>query len=145
MGVIYRQGTLAECVQVLEQIAEFAHKETIDSLSARLKGKERFLIQIAQEGEHLLGFKIGYQLDDTTFYSWLGGVSSRARKKGVAQKLLEIQQHWVVEQGYKQLKVKSRNQFPSMLRLLLRNGYMIEKFESKQPLSTSRVHFIKLM
>ncbi|MGD8118621.1 MULTISPECIES: GNAT family N-acetyltransferase [unclassified Vibrio] len=143
MSVVYRQGTLAECVQVVEQIQEFAHKETLESLSARLEGKARSLIQVAQEGDKLLGFKIGYQLDEHTFYSWFGGVSSLARNKGVAQKLLEIQEQWVAEQGYKQLKVKSRNQFPAMLRLLVRNGYLIENFEEKHPLIESRIHFVK--
>ncbi|WP_394128224.1 GNAT family N-acetyltransferase [Vibrio hepatarius] len=143
MSVIYREGSLAECVQVVEQIQEFAHKETVETLSARLEGKARSLIQVAQEGDSLLGFKIGYQLDEQTFYSWFGGVSSLARNKGVAQKLLEIQEKWVVEQGYKQLKVKSRNQFPAMLRLLIRNGYLIEKFEEKYPLIESRIHFVK--
>ncbi|TOG56095.1 GNAT family N-acetyltransferase, partial [Vibrio parahaemolyticus] len=37
------------------------------------------------------------------------------------------------------------NQFPAMLRLLLRNGYLIEKFEEKINLRESRVHFIKAM
>lgn len=143
MSVVYRQGTLEECVQVVEQIQEFAHKETVESLSARLEGKARSLIQVAQEGDKLLGFKIGYQLDEQTFYSWFGGVSSLARNKGVAQKLLEIQEKWVEEQGYKQLKVKSRNQFPAMLRLLIRNGYLIENFEQKHPLTESRIHFVK--
>lgn len=143
MSVVYRRGTLEECVQVVEQIQEFAHKETVESLSARLEGKARSLIQVAQEGDKLLGFKIGYQLDEQTFYSWFGGVSSLARNKGVAQKLLEIQEQWVAEQGYKQLKVKSRNQFPAMLRLLVRNGYLIENFEEKHPLIESRIHFVK--
>ncbi|TFH91283.1 GNAT family N-acetyltransferase [Vibrio ouci] len=143
MSIIYREGTLAECVQVVEQIQEFAHKETVETLSARLEGKARSLIQVAQEGDNLLGFKIGYQLDEQTFYSWFGGVSSLARNKGVAQKLLEIQEKWVAEQGYKQLKVKSRNQFPAMLRLLIRNGYLIENFEEKHPLIESRIHFVK--
>ncbi|MCQ4503637.1 GNAT family N-acetyltransferase, partial [Vibrio parahaemolyticus] len=53
----------------------------------------------------------------------------QARNEGVAQMLLESQEEWVAEQGYKTLKVKSLNQFPAMLRLLLRNGYLIEKIE----------------
>ena len=142
MSVICREGTLAECVEVVEQIKEFVHKETIESLSTRLDGK-RHLIQVAVENGNLLGFKIGYQLDASTFYSWFGGVSPLARNKGVAQSLLDAQELWVSEQGYKQLKVKSRNQFPAMLRLLLRNGYLIEKFEEKQPLTESRIHFVK--
>ncbi|MFM2588381.1 GNAT family N-acetyltransferase [Vibrio sp. TBV020] len=145
MSIIYREGTLEECVQVVEQIKEFAHKETVESLAARLEGKSRSLIQVAQEGDNLLGFKIGYQLDKETFYSWFGGVSALARKKGVAQKLLEIQEQWAIEQGYKQLKVKSRNQFPAMLRLLIRNGYLIENFEEKSPIVESRIHFSKAL
>jgi len=145
MSIIYRQGTLEECVQVVEQISEFAQKETVESLSARLEGKPRYLIQVAQQGDDILGFKIGYQIDESTFYSWLGGVSSLARNKGVAQKLLEIQEQWASEQGYKQLKVKSRNQFPAMLRLLIRNGYFIENYEKKAPLLESRIHFVKLL
>ncbi|MCZ4295904.1 GNAT family N-acetyltransferase [Vibrio sinaloensis] len=144
MTVICREGTLTECVEVVNDITEFIHKETIGSLSERLEGK-RYLIQIAEEEGQLLGFKIGYQLDEETFYSWFGGVSSKARNKGVAQKLLDVQERWVKEQGYKQLKVKSRNQFPAMLRLLLRNGYLIEKFEQKNPLLESRIHFLKVL
>ncbi|WP_425666172.1 GNAT family N-acetyltransferase [Vibrio tubiashii] len=143
MSIIYRLGTLEECVQVVEQIAEFAHKESVESLSARLEGKSCSLIQVAQQGDDILGFKIGYQIDETTFYSWFGGVSSLARNKGVAQKLLDIQEQWVTDQGYKQLKVKSRNQFPAMLRLLMKNGYLIENYEQKEPLLESRIHFVK--
>lgn len=145
MTIIYREGTLEECVQVVEQITEFVHKETVESLSARLRDKPRFLVQVAEEGEQLLGFKIGYQLDSQTFYSWFGGVSSLARNKGVAQRLLEIQEDWVAEQGYQYLKVKSRNQFPSMLRLLLKNGYLIENYEAREPLLESRIHFVKVL
>ncbi|MDC5853224.1 GNAT family N-acetyltransferase [Vibrio europaeus] len=143
MSIIYRLGTLEECVQVVEQIAEFAHKESVESLSARLEGKPRSLIQVAQQGDDILGFKIGYQIDETTFYSWFGGVSCLARNKGVAQKLLDIQEQWVTDQGYKQLKVKSRNQFPAMLRMLVKNGYLIENYEQKEPLLESRIHFVK--
>lgn len=145
MTIIYREGTLEECVQVVEQITEFVHKETAESLSARLRDKPRFLVQVAEEGEQLLGFKIGYQLDSQTFYSWFGGVSSLARNKGVAQRLLEIQEDWVAEQGYQYLKVKSRNQFPSMLRLLIKNGYLIENYEAREPLLESRIHFVKVL
>ncbi|RTZ14198.1 GNAT family N-acetyltransferase [Vibrio aquaticus] len=143
MSVTYRLGTLEECVQVVEQIDEFALKETVESLSARLEGKQRWLIQVAQEEDKLLGFKIGYQLDDETFYSWFGGVSPLARNKGVAQSLLEHQEEWAQQQGYKYLKVKSRNQFPSMLRLLIKNGYLIENHEQKEPMLESRIHFLK--
>ncbi len=91
----------------------------------------------------LLGFKIGYELDENTFYSWFGGVLPIARNKGVAQAQLDIQEQWVKQQGYQQLKVKSRNLFPAMLRLLLKNGYLIEKLEEKEDINAHRIHFLK--
>lgn len=137
-----RLGTLAEAAQVVLEIGEFIRKETVETLAQRLAGK-RDLILIAEEDGQLLGFKIGYELDSETFYSWFGGVSSLARNRGVAQQLLDAQEQWVAEQGYGKLTVKSRNQFPAMLRLLLRNGYLIENFEKTEPLAESRIHFVK--
>ncbi|NOH96181.1 GNAT family N-acetyltransferase [Vibrio sp. 99-70-13A1] len=142
MAVLIREGSLEEVIRIVDQIDEFAHKETVESLASRVDGKKS-LILIAEDEGDLLGFKIGYQLDEHTFYSWFGGVSPLARNKGVAQLQLEAQEHWVREQGYKHLKVKSRNQFPAMLRLLLRNGYLIEQYENKEILLESRIHFIK--
>lgn len=142
MSVIVREGSLEEVVSVVEQITEFAKKESVASLSERLAGKTSLLL-VAEEAGVLLGFKIGYELDENTFYSWFGGVSSLARNKGVAQAQLDVQEQWVKQQGYQQLKVKSRNQFPAMLRLLLRNGYLIEKLEEKEDINTNRIHFLK--
>ncbi|OBS94326.1 acetyltransferase [Vibrio tasmaniensis] len=142
MSVIVREGSLEEVVSVVEQITEFAKKESVASLSERLAGKTS-LILVAEEAGVLLGFKIGYELDENTFYSWFGGVSSLARNKGVAQAQLDVQEQWVKQQGYQQLKVKSRNQFPAMLRLLLRNGYLIEKLEEKEDINSHRIHFLK--
>jgi hypothetical protein len=44
VSITYRLGTLEECIQVFEQIAEFSDKETVKSLSERLKNKECHLI-----------------------------------------------------------------------------------------------------
>ena len=142
MSVIVREGSLEEVVSVVEQIDEFAQKESVASLSQRLSGKKS-LILVAEEAGVLLGFKIGYELEPNTFYSWFGGVSPLARNKGVAQAQLDVQEQWVKQQGYQQLKVKSRNQFPAMLRLLLRNGYQIEKLEEKEDIREHRIYFVK--
>ncbi|MDP2591019.1 GNAT family N-acetyltransferase [Vibrio splendidus] len=142
MSVIVREGSLEEVVSVVEQITEFAKKESVASLSERLAGKTSLLL-VAEEAGVLLGFKIGYELDENTFYSWFGGVLPIARNKGVAQAQLDTQEQWVQQQGYKRLKVKSRNQFPAMLRLLLKNGYLIEKLEEKEDINAHRIHFLK--
>ena len=142
MSIIVREGSLEEVVSVVEQISEFAKNESVASLAERLAGKKS-LILVAEDDDVLLGFKIGYALDQRTFYSWFGGVLPIARNKGVAQAQLDTQEQWVKQQGYQQLKVKSRNQFPAMLRLLLRNGYLIEKLEEKEDINAHRIHFLK--
>ncbi|HDM8224118.1 TPA: GNAT family N-acetyltransferase [Vibrio campbellii] len=144
MTMLIREGTLEEAIQVVARVTEFSRGETVESMAERL-GENKSLILVAEKAGAILGFKIGYELDDCTFYSWFGGVAPEARNEGVAQMLLEAQEEWVAEQGYKTLKVKSRNQFPAMLRLLLRNDYIIEKFEEKTNLRESRVHFIKAL
>nr|WP_285892469.1 GNAT family N-acetyltransferase [Vibrio intestinalis] len=144
MTIVYREGTLQECVQVVQRINEFSHKETVQSLSERLNDK-RHLILVAEREGQILGFKIGYQLDENTFYSWFGGVDSAARGAGIAQSLLDDQEIWVKKNGYKAIKVKSRNQFPSMLRLLIKNGYLIENYEQKESLLEARIHFFKAL
>ncbi|WKY58166.1 GNAT family N-acetyltransferase [Vibrio sp. SNU_ST1] len=142
MSVIVREGSLEEVVSVVEQVSEFARKESVASLTARLEGKKS-LILVAEEANVLLGFKIGYELNSNTFYSWFGGVSPLARNKGVAQAQLDVQERWAQERGYELLKVKSRNQFPAMLCLLLKNGYRIEKLEEKEEINENRIHFVK--
>lgn len=137
-----REGSLSEVVAVVTEIDEFIVKENEQSLAQRLEGKRHLILVTEQQGQ-ILGFKIGYELDSDTFYSWFGGVSPKARNLGLAQKLLDVQESWVIKQGYQQLKVKSRNQFPAMLRLLLRNNYLIENFEPYEPLLESRIHFVK--
>ena len=60
MSVIIREGSLEEVVSVVEQINEFAQKESVASLAQRLSGKKS-LILVAEEAGVLLGFKIGYE------------------------------------------------------------------------------------
>ncbi|WP_195707119.1 GNAT family N-acetyltransferase [Vibrio metoecus] len=140
--MLIREGSLSEVVQLVEKIHEFAQQETEQSLQARLNNKTG-LVLVAENDSGLLGFKIGYELDNETFYSWFGGVAPAARGHGVAQRLLEVQETWALEQGYQCIKVKSRNQFPAMLRLLIRNNYLIEEYEKKDQILESRIHFVK--
>ena len=87
MSIIVREGSLQEAMQVMSSIQEFAKPESVESLAKRLDDKKQ-LILVAEEDGALLGFKIGYEQEADTFYSWLGGVNSQARGNGVAQSLL---------------------------------------------------------
>ncbi|KKD59933.1 acetyltransferase [Grimontia sp. AD028] len=140
--MIIREGTLAEAVNVLSQIDEFAHQESLESLKKRIGDKPSLVLVADIDGE-LCGVKIGYQLDDECFYSWLGGVTKTGRRRGIAQALLHAQERWVAKHGYTSLRVKSRNCFAGMLCLLLNNHYQIEHLEKKEALEQYRLHFVK--
>ncbi|MGB7996174.1 MAG: GNAT family N-acetyltransferase [Photobacterium halotolerans] len=137
-----REASLAEAASVLARIKEFDHPETEHSLATRVRGRCPLILVAEKEGE-LMGVKIGYSLSETCYYSWLGGVVAEGRHNGVAQALMSTQEAWVKAQGYQELRVKSRNRYPSMLRLLLRNGYQIEHMEKKDGIEDYRLHFVK--
>ncbi|MCL9776482.1 GNAT family N-acetyltransferase [Vibrio methylphosphonaticus] len=142
--MLIREGSLKEVADIVATIDEFSQKETEESLASRLNDK-RSLVLVAESNGELLGFKIGYEIDGLTFYSWFGGVTRHARRLGVAQALLEWQENWVSQHAYQMITVKSRNQFPSMLRLLIKNDYLIEGYEHRVPLVESRIMFIKTL
>ncbi|AJR06963.1 N-acetyltransferase [Photobacterium gaetbulicola] len=137
-----REASIEEAATVLAAITEFARPASEEDIKERLRG-HRVLILVAEINDEMVGVKIGYQLSEDCFYSWLGGVAPAGRRGGVAQALLEAQEEWVVAQGYQQLRVKSRNRFPAMLRLLLRNGYQVEHLEKKEGIEDYRLHFVK--
>ena len=69
------------------------------------------------------GFKLGYEIDDGTFYSWLGGVTPAERRNGVARALLHRQEQWVIAKGYQAINVKTYSRFGAMISLLRAEGY----------------------
>lgn len=137
-----RQASIAEAAAVLTQIEEFAEPADEAGLQSRMQGHLSLILIAEIEGQPV-GIKIGYALSETCFYSWLGGVTAGVRGHGVAQALLLAQEAWMREQGFTEVRVKSRNRFAAMLRLLLRNGYQVEHLEKKEGLADYRLHFLK--
>ncbi|WP_435260921.1 GNAT family N-acetyltransferase [Tenacibaculum sp. nBUS_03] len=101
----------------------------------RIKQKKDVLSIIAYEDDIPIGFKIGYQYNQTIFYSWIGGVLPKYRKRKVASTLAFSQEKWAKKKGYSKLRTKSMNRFKPMLIFNLKNGFDIIQVytnESKQ-------------
>lgn len=94
-------------------------------MEADLERKFNCTIWIAHEHEKVMGFKIGYELDVETFYSWRGGVYEKYRKHGIGSALMIAQHNWVKENGYKRVQTKTRNKWRDMLILNLKHGFNI--------------------
>lgn len=93
----------------------------------RLAEKEDILIVVAYNHNEIIGFKIGYRYDATTFYSWVGGVLESFRKQGIGKQLANLQETNIKEKGYTKLRTKSMNRFKPMMILNLKNGFNIVK------------------
>jgi ribosomal protein S18 acetylase RimI-like enzyme len=98
-----------------------------------LADKKKLLIFVALDEERVVGFKIGHEFADDTFYSWLGGVHSDFRGKGIASELMRRQHALVKSFGYKKIRTISRNKRREMLLLNIKFGFdVIETFISEK-------------
>ena len=145
MSIAIRKATIDEILQVQDSIEEFTDNPyTEQDILARLEGR-KYLRLVATDNENLLGFKLGYAKSKTQLYSWLGGVCPLARRRGVAQMLLNYQENWARTEGFETIQVKSTNQFRGMLLLLLRNQYDVTEVETRQDPADSRIYFLKAL
>lgn len=101
-------------------------------LHHRLSNHSDIVVLTAHSDDTIVGMKIGYKYDDTTFYSWLGGVDENYRQRGIATQLAQMQEETVKKKGYSKLRTKSMNRFKPMMALNLKNGFDIVKVYSNE-------------
>ncbi len=138
----FHVGTIDEVLDVDAQIPEFDGRTTANKLMTKLADKAN-LILIASHDNKPMAYKIGYEVSNTEFYSWLGGVAPKYRKQGVATELRKLQESWAIDNGYSAISVKSMNQYPAMLQLLISSGYQISGYEDNGCVTSSKIRFIK--
>ena len=127
--VTIQVGSIDDVVRLNVQIPEFNQNKLLrEKITERVRDKQHLVLVARLEGL-LIGYKVGYQYSADTFYSWLGAVLPEYRGRGVATKLREFQESWAKNNGYRELEVKSMNQFPAMLNLLISSGYHIYGYQ----------------
>ncbi|MFF3102742.1 GNAT family N-acetyltransferase [Viridibacillus arvi] len=100
---------------------------------SELKEKPQLLCCVAIDNTRLAGFKLGYEIEEGKFYSWLGGVDTDFRGQGVASHLMKLQHKVLQESGYKKIRTIGRNHRRAMLILNIKHGFnVIETFISKK-------------
>ncbi len=97
---------------------------------SNLRNHPRFHLLIASIDDQPVGFKLGYELDQWCFYSWLGGVMPAYRGLGIAADLIQAQQDWCRAQGYRKIQTKTQNRWKSMLLLNIKMGFEIIGYHS---------------
>ncbi|MBP2241550.1 ribosomal protein S18 acetylase RimI-like enzyme [Cytobacillus eiseniae] len=96
-----------------------------NDLAGRMMEKPKLRLDIAMDGEKVIGYKIGYALNREQFYSWLGGVDPDYRNTGIASNLMDQQHQYLMESGYKAVQTRTKNKWRSMLILNIKCGFDI--------------------
>lgn len=146
-------------IQYIEDFfGEFDRKKTASEITGRLKGR-RHVIQIAEDRLPddpsqivPVSFKVGHEifaeesdlkLSDLVarlkgavdfagrriLYSWIGGTRSDWRGRGHFRALTEQQEAWALEEGFKEVVVKSKNKFYGMRGTLTHLNFDVVKYE----------------
>lgn len=96
-----------------------------DFFRRRFEHRAHALALVAQLEGKPVGFVCGYDLRPSTFYAWLCGVSSDARRMGVASQLMEAQSAWAREHGFEMMRFECPNFARPMLHVAIRDGFDI--------------------
>lgn len=123
---------------ITQQIEEFINPYPLEEYKRRFEGKQ-YLALAAYDNDKIIGFKIGYQLTETTFYSWMGAVLKEYRNKNVAKQLAKHQEHWAKQNGYTKIRFKTRNKLRSMLLFAIKNDFNIMNVEPRDDINEYRI------
>lgn len=134
-----REGTIAEVVEISNQIPEFDQPYPAEVYEQRLNGKQH-LSAVAELNDQLVGFKVGYdKFGTSSFYTWMGGVVPQFRKSGVAKALADFQEKFAAANGFEAVVLKTRNRHKAMLHFALNSGFDIIEVESRSEVSENRI------
>jgi len=133
-----KETTIEAIHPVTHQIEEFIEPYPLEEYKRRFS-KTPHLILAAYDGDKIIGFKIGYQLTETTFYSWMGAVLRDYRKQDVAKQLAGVQERWAIKNGYSTIRFKTRNKLRSMLLFAIKNDFNIINVEPRDDIGEYRI------
>lgn len=122
----------ARCTEPLVALAcEVFHPFDPAYIEDRLSHIADPFLVLAEDEHGWAGFKLGYRRG-SAFYSWLGGVHPRARRRGLGERLMRIQHEHVRKSGYQCVTTRTRATNRGMLILNLKCGFEIVGFETDQ-------------
>jgi len=122
--IIIKEDCIDDAIHISQQISEFEDTYTKSDYDSRLNNIKQ-LVLTAYIDNKPVAFKIGYETQSKqNFYSWMGGVLSKYRQKGIAEKLCRYQEHWVKLEGYNRILLKTRSKHKSMIKFLVKHGFL---------------------
>jgi GNAT superfamily N-acetyltransferase len=109
----------------LTQLARAVFNEPTLELEWRLGVMPNATAVLARDDGRLVGFKLGYAMTESKYYSWLGGVHLAARGSGVARQLMRRQHRWLKEMGCSLVETTTDQGNAAMARVNLQEGFAV--------------------
>ncbi|GAE35166.1 GNAT family N-acetyltransferase [Halalkalibacter akibai] len=128
MTVIYQSYIGIPEPEVLKGIADLHHRifNQSENFLLKIQTKPELLFFVAIDPEQrVIGFKVGYAVNNSCFYSWLGGVDEHYRSAGIGSTLMLKQHAYLKENGYKTVQTKTMNKWRNMLILNIKLGFNV--------------------
>ena len=107
------------------QLARSVFDEPRLELEWRLSVMPHATAVLARDADRLVGFKLGYAMTESRYYSWLGGVHLSARGSGVARQLTRRQHRWLKEMGCLEVETSTDQGNVAMARVNLQEGFTV--------------------
>ncbi len=121
-------------IEKLEKVV-FASTFEASHFREKFPEKSNALALLVYDNEKLIAFKIGYELNPETFYSWMGGVHPDYRRQGLAHQLMVRQHKLAKTNHYLKVRTKTRMSYRHMLIFNLNQGFDIIATETKPQVS----------
>lgn len=139
MAIHITTASIDAAAEFLSRIPEFKDSYPPEEYRKRLLQNQHLILLAYTEDGEACGCKVGYELSNTCFYSWMGGVMPQWRRHGVAELLAVAQEKWAQKQGYERIRFKTRNSCKAMLHFALSRGFNIVGVEPKDQLIDYRI------
>ena len=117
-----------ELVEILLDLDAKVFPEPLEKekLERELKTKHNISIFVVYDDKTPIAFKLGFERSQRIYYSWIGGVVSEYRGKGIATCLMDRQHTYARNLGYKVVSTQTDNSFKPMVVLNLKTGFDIK-------------------
>jgi GNAT superfamily N-acetyltransferase len=119
---IPRDSVVSDILVVVNKVLRPMNSE--DFLS-KIRDQKNLLVLTCRIDQNIVGFKVGYEKDQATFYSWLGGVDPQYQRLGVASALMRAMEDWCRLNSYCTLETKTTNDNKAMIVLNTLSGFDI--------------------
>lgn len=144
LNITIKETDIDETIKVHKNVKEFNDGLSLSKeyFENRYKDSEKLII-VAYYKQHPIGYIIGYDKfrdNKTSFYCWMAGVDNNYRRLGALNKLMDYQMEWARKNGYKKLRIKTRNSRREMLSFLVKKGFNFLSIEEKENIIDNRIN-----